>query len=70
MLAFSLQSEKKVYNNPFCHQVVVAKDSGYRQRAISASPNIDSLSSGAAKENEKWLGHHALPVVSVTAGIS
>lgn len=60
----------KTYNNPFCHQVVIAKDDGYGQRAISATPNIDSFSSGAAKENEKWLGHHAFPGVAVTAGVS
>lgn len=60
----------KAYNTPFCHQVAIAIDIGYRQRTISATPNIDSLSSGTAKENEKWLGHHAFPAVAVTAGVS
>lgn len=60
----------KVYNNPFCHEAAIAKDSGYRQTAISATPNIDSVSSGRAKENEKRLEHHAFPAVAVTAGVS
>ena len=60
----------KAYNNPFCHQVTTAKGSGQEQKTISATPSIDSLSSGTAKENEKWLGHHAFPAVAVTAGLS
>lgn len=47
-----------------------AKDSGCRQKkkkAISETPSIESLSLGAAKENERWLGHRALPVA---AGVS